>query len=263
MIGEMLAVAPGPGRRRRLRGALGPHHRHRVQAAVTARAFYRSIRALSDVDARVDAGDFRLMSRATVDAVNAPARAPPRAAAGGAGAGLPERLGRLRARRPRRRRLEVPAGQDDPALGRRRHRVLDRPAAVRDLAGPARRAGRARRARLRARRDAARQHRCPAGPRPSSSSRRWARCSCSRLGILGEYVGRTYAALQAPPGVLRRPRLPRRGRTAAARVRPGSDRRPRRPTWSSSARAAPSGRGRAASASRCRSRRRSRTRRRR
>ncbi|PKW25791.1 glycosyltransferase family 2 protein [Phycicoccus duodecadis] len=38
---------------------------------VTARAFYRSIRALSDVDARVDAGDFRLMSRATVDAVNA------------------------------------------------------------------------------------------------------------------------------------------------------------------------------------------------
>ncbi|NHA68905.1 glycosyltransferase family 2 protein [Phycicoccus flavus] len=38
---------------------------------VTARAFYRSIRALSDVDAHVDAGDFRLMSRATVDAVNA------------------------------------------------------------------------------------------------------------------------------------------------------------------------------------------------
>ncbi|MGG5257405.1 glycosyltransferase family 2 protein [Phycicoccus avicenniae] len=36
----------------------------------TARAFYRGIRALSDVDAHVDAGDFRLMSRATVDAVN-------------------------------------------------------------------------------------------------------------------------------------------------------------------------------------------------
>ncbi|HQA14841.1 MAG TPA: glycosyltransferase, partial [Ornithinibacter sp.] len=33
--------------------------------------FYRSIRALSAVDAPVDAGDFRLMSRATVDAVNA------------------------------------------------------------------------------------------------------------------------------------------------------------------------------------------------
>lgn len=38
---------------------------------LTARAFYRSIRALSDVDAHVDAGDFRLMSRATVEAVNA------------------------------------------------------------------------------------------------------------------------------------------------------------------------------------------------
>jgi len=38
---------------------------------VSARVFYRSIRALSDLDAEVDAGDFRLMSRATVDAVNA------------------------------------------------------------------------------------------------------------------------------------------------------------------------------------------------
>jgi polyisoprenyl-phosphate glycosyltransferase len=38
---------------------------------LSARAFYKSIRAMSDVDAHVDAGDFRLMSRATVDAVNA------------------------------------------------------------------------------------------------------------------------------------------------------------------------------------------------
>lgn len=38
---------------------------------LSARAFYRSIRALSSVDAPMDAGDFRLMSRATVDAVNA------------------------------------------------------------------------------------------------------------------------------------------------------------------------------------------------
>jgi glycosyltransferase involved in cell wall biosynthesis len=38
---------------------------------VTARVFYRSIRAMSDIDAAVDAGDFRLMSRATVEAVNA------------------------------------------------------------------------------------------------------------------------------------------------------------------------------------------------
>lgn len=34
-------------------------------------AFYRTQRALSKVDAPIDAGDFRLMSRATVDAVNA------------------------------------------------------------------------------------------------------------------------------------------------------------------------------------------------
>lgn len=37
----------------------------------TARGFYRVMRTLGDVDAPVDAGDFRLMSRATVDAVNA------------------------------------------------------------------------------------------------------------------------------------------------------------------------------------------------
>lgn len=38
---------------------------------VSARAFYRAIRALSGTHAQVDAGDYRLMSRATVDAVNA------------------------------------------------------------------------------------------------------------------------------------------------------------------------------------------------
>lgn len=37
----------------------------------SARAFYRVIRGLSDTAAPSDAGDFRLMSRATVDAVNA------------------------------------------------------------------------------------------------------------------------------------------------------------------------------------------------
>lgn len=37
----------------------------------TAGAFYRVLRRLSGVDAPIDAGDFRLMSRATVDAVNA------------------------------------------------------------------------------------------------------------------------------------------------------------------------------------------------
>lgn len=37
---------------------------------VSARAFYRLIRLLSGTGAQVDAGDYRLMSRATVDAVN-------------------------------------------------------------------------------------------------------------------------------------------------------------------------------------------------
>ncbi|WP_265445830.1 glycosyltransferase family 2 protein [Flexivirga meconopsidis] len=36
----------------------------------TAAGFYRLMRSLSDVDAAPDAGDFRLMSRATVDAIN-------------------------------------------------------------------------------------------------------------------------------------------------------------------------------------------------
>jgi len=38
---------------------------------LSARAFYRLIRAMSGTHAQVDAGDYRLMSRATVDAVNA------------------------------------------------------------------------------------------------------------------------------------------------------------------------------------------------
>lgn len=38
---------------------------------LSARWFYRSQRALSGIDAPVDAGDFRLMSRATVEAINA------------------------------------------------------------------------------------------------------------------------------------------------------------------------------------------------
>jgi dolichol-phosphate mannosyltransferase len=38
---------------------------------LSARAFYRVIRTLSGTHAQVDAGDYRLMSRATVDAVNA------------------------------------------------------------------------------------------------------------------------------------------------------------------------------------------------
>jgi polyisoprenyl-phosphate glycosyltransferase len=38
---------------------------------LSARAFYRLIRVLSGTSAQVDAGDYRMMSRATIDAVNA------------------------------------------------------------------------------------------------------------------------------------------------------------------------------------------------
>ncbi len=70
VIGEMLAVARGQG----VDVVYGVRSDRSTDTAfkrLSARAFYRSIRAMSDVDARVDAGDFRLMSRATVDAVNA------------------------------------------------------------------------------------------------------------------------------------------------------------------------------------------------
>ena len=69
-IGEMLAVAQGQG----VDVVYGVRSDRSTDTAfkrLSARAFYKSIRAMSDVDAHVDAGDFRLMSRATVDAVNA------------------------------------------------------------------------------------------------------------------------------------------------------------------------------------------------
>ena len=70
VIGEMLAVARGQD----VDVVYGVREDRSTDTAfkrVSAGLFYRSIRALSDVDAHVDAGDFRLMSRATVDAVNA------------------------------------------------------------------------------------------------------------------------------------------------------------------------------------------------
>ena len=97
-IGEMLAVARGQG----VDVVYGVRSDRSTDTAfkrITARAFYRSIRAMSDVDARVDAGDFRLMSRATVDAVNALPEHGRVLRPGRAGAGLPERVGGLRARR--------------------------------------------------------------------------------------------------------------------------------------------------------------------
>ncbi|MFL6154051.1 MAG: glycosyltransferase family 2 protein [Ornithinibacter sp.] len=70
VIGEMLAIA----RHEAVDVVYGVRTDRSTDTAfkrVTARAFYRSIRAMSDVDAKVDAGDYRMMSRATVDAVNA------------------------------------------------------------------------------------------------------------------------------------------------------------------------------------------------
>ncbi len=70
VIGEMLAVARGTGADV-VYGVREDRSSDTAFKRLSARAFYRSIQALSDVDARVDAGDFRLMSRATVEAVNA------------------------------------------------------------------------------------------------------------------------------------------------------------------------------------------------
>ncbi|MGL4177265.1 MAG: glycosyltransferase family 2 protein [Dermatophilaceae bacterium] len=70
VIGEMLGIAHGHD----VDVVYGVREDRSTDTAfkrTTARAFYRSIRALSDVEAHVDAGDFRLMSRATVEAINA------------------------------------------------------------------------------------------------------------------------------------------------------------------------------------------------
>ena len=157
VIGEMLAVARGQGVDV-VYGVRSDRSSDTAFKRLSARAFYRSIRALSDVDARVDAGDFRLMSRATVDAVNA----------------LPEH-GRVL-------RLVVPAlgfpsasvaytraaraaGDSKYPLGKMIRLsvdsvtgLLDRTAALRHLDGAGRWPRRPGRARLRARGDAARQH---------------------------------------------------------------------------------------------------------
>ena len=254
---------PRPGRRRGLRGALGPLHRHGVQAAhrpgllpvdpgdVRRRRPRRRRRLPADV-----AGHGGCRERAS--------RARPGAAPRRAGAGLPERVGRLRAGGTGRGRLEVPAGQDDPALDRRRHRVLDRPAALRDLAGPARRVGGAGRAASTPSCAMLLGNTLPGWTSTVVIVAAVGAVQLLALGILGEYVGRTYAALQARPRTSSPTTRSTWGAGETPRaVRPGSDRRPRRPTWSSSARAGPSGPGRAASGSRCRSRHRSRTRRRR
>ena len=70
VIAEMLEV----GRRDRVDVIYGVRTDRSTDTAFkrgTAKLFYRTMRRISGVDAPVDAGDFRMMSRATVDAVNA------------------------------------------------------------------------------------------------------------------------------------------------------------------------------------------------
>lgn len=70
VIAEMLAVA----RDRGVDVVYGVREDRSTDSAfkrLSARAFYRGIRTISAVDAPSDAGDFRLMSRATVEAVSA------------------------------------------------------------------------------------------------------------------------------------------------------------------------------------------------
>jgi len=70
VIPEMLATA----REQRVDVVYGVRSDRSTDSAfkrVSARAFYRVIRLLSGTHAQTDAGDYRMMSRATVDAVNA------------------------------------------------------------------------------------------------------------------------------------------------------------------------------------------------
>ncbi len=70
VIAEMLAVARAEG----VDVVYGVRTDRSSDSAfkrLSARAFYRLIRAISGTRAQTDAGDYRLMSRATVDAVNA------------------------------------------------------------------------------------------------------------------------------------------------------------------------------------------------
>ncbi|MFZ1285611.1 MAG: glycosyltransferase family 2 protein [Candidatus Phosphoribacter sp.] len=69
VIAELLATA----RREQVDVVYGVHSDRSTDSVfkrTTARAFYAVIRLLSGTTAQADAGDFRLMSRATVDAVN-------------------------------------------------------------------------------------------------------------------------------------------------------------------------------------------------
>ena len=116
---------------------------------LTAAVFYRLLRAmLGGVSIPVDAGDFRLMSRQVVLTLRA-LREQHRFVRGMvAWIGFRQTAVDLRAPGPLRRRDQVPAAQDAPLRDRRHHVLLERPAALRDLAGRARRHGGVHRRRL-------------------------------------------------------------------------------------------------------------------
>ncbi|GAA1904061.1 glycosyltransferase family 2 protein [Lapillicoccus jejuensis] len=69
VIGEMLSLARTDGLDV-VYGVRNDRSTDTVFKRVTARAFYSLIRRMSGTSAQSDAGDFRLMSRATVDAIN-------------------------------------------------------------------------------------------------------------------------------------------------------------------------------------------------
>ncbi len=69
VIAEMLATARAEGADV-VYGVRSDRSTDSTFKRLSARAFYRLIRAMSGTHAQVDAGDYRLMSRATVDAIN-------------------------------------------------------------------------------------------------------------------------------------------------------------------------------------------------
>ena len=130
------------GLRRRLRRALAAARRDLVQEADRGRVLPAAAR---DAGRRFDSGRRRRLSAdepaGGADAARAARAAPVRARHGGLGR-LPPDRGDLRAPGALRRRDQVPAAQDAALRDRRHHVLLERPAALRDLAGRARRAGR-------------------------------------------------------------------------------------------------------------------------
>ena len=243
VIGEMLAVARGQGVDV-VYGVREDRSTDTMFKRVSAGLFYRSIRALSDVDAHVDAGDFRLMSRATVDAVNAlpehnrvlrlvvPALGFPSASVGYA-------------------RAARAAGDSKYPLGKMIRLSVDsvtgfsiaplRFATWLGLLGGIAAIG----VLVFALVSMLMGNTLPGWTSTVVIVAAVGAVQLLALGILGEYVGRTYAAVQARPEYFvahdsleaqegRTGRRARRAATGPTRsLRPGSDRRPRRPTWSS------------------------------